>query len=120
MNTMQNVSQNRIIAPICFGVALLIGIIFLRPLYTSYIEKTASHASLEKTRIELIQEHDILKSISNGTGSTLSALEKNRITKITKKYNTSNIMSVVMLNDFTKDTLSGIAPITISSINISK
>ena len=67
-----------------------------------------------------MKEYDALKSINNNTGSDLSMLERNRIKKIAKKYNTSDIMSVVMLNDFTKDTAISTAPIMISSININK
>lgn len=58
-------THNRIIAPICLGVALLIGILFLRPLYASYIEDTSILSSLEKNRETLTTEYDGLKAIKD-------------------------------------------------------
>ena len=113
-------TYNRIIAPICLGVALLIGILFLRPLYASYIEDTSILSSLEKNRETLTTEYDGLKAIKDNIWSAVSRERLDRIQKLAKKYDTSEIMSAVMLSDFTKDSADATARITIGSITVGK
>ena len=112
--------ESRVFAPICLGVAILIGVIFLRPLYIEYIDHTTTLSTLEKSVEKVQAEHASLVAIKNkyasGTTSDLSL----RVKKLTKKYNTSDIMQIVMLSDFTKSTVAQTVPIKISSITVGK
>ncbi len=120
MTPISSNTHNRIIAPICLGVALILGILFLRPLYASYIEDSSVLSSLEKNRMNLTTEYDGLMTIKHKIWSNISQERRDRIDKLEKKYDTSEIMSAVMLSDFTKDSTDGSARIVIGSINVWK
>ncbi len=120
MKTTHSSSENRITAPICLGIALLLGIFFLKPSYATYIENTSIVSSLEKEQTKLTAEYESLKAVKDNIGSVLSLDKLERIQKLAKKYDNSDIMSSVMLNNFTKDSLSESALIIISSISVNK
>lgn len=120
MKTTHSGSQNRILAPICLGIALLCGIMILKPSYATYIENKSVISSLEKEQAKLTQEYESLKAIKDNIGSVLSPEKLERIQKLAKKYDTSDIMSTVLLNNFTKDSANESALISISSISVSK
>lgn len=120
MKTTPSGSQNRIIAPICLGIALLCGIFFLKPWYAAYIENKAIISGIEKEQEKLTAEYASLKAIKDNIWSVLSPEKLERIQKLAKKYDNSDIMSNVMLNDFTKETENNSALISISSISVNK
>ncbi len=120
MKTTHTGSQNRIIAPICLGIALLFGIVFLKPTYASYVEKQAVIASLDREHVKLNVEYDNLKAIKDNIGSLLSPEKLARIEKLSKKFDTSDIMSTVLLNNYTKDSENESALISIASISVNQ
>lgn len=120
MTTHFSASQNRIIAPICLGLTLLLGIFFLRPAYATYIEKKSILASLQREHTNLDSELIALNAIKNNIASVLTPEKLAKIEKLSKKYDSTEVMSIVMLNDFTKDTQERRAPIEIASISVSK
>ncbi len=120
MKTTHSGSQNRILAPICLGIALLCAIVFLKPTYATYIENKSVLSSLEKEQERLTTEYESLKAIKENVGSLLSPEKLERIQKLAKKYDTSDIMSTVLLNNFTKDSANESALISISSISVGK
>lgn len=120
MKTTHTGSQNRIIAPICLGIALLFGIVFLKPTYASYVEKQAVIASLDRDHVKLNVEYDNLKAIKDNIGSLLSPEKLARIEKLSKKFDTSDIMSTVLLNNYTKDSENESALISIASISVNQ
>lgn len=120
MKTTHTGSQNRIIAPICLGIALLFGIVFLKPTYASYVEKQAVIASLDRDHVKLNVEYDNLKAIKDNIGSLLSPEKLARIEKLSKKFDTSDIMSTVLLNNYTKDSENESALISIGAISVNQ
>lgn len=118
MKTTHTGSQNRIIAPICLGLALLFGILLLKPTYASYIDKNAVIAGLDREQVKLSVEYESLKAIKDNIGSTLSPEKLKRIEKLSKKFDNSDIMSTVLMNSFTKDSENESAIISISSISV--
>lgn len=113
--------HNRVYAPILLGVSILLFIFVLRPLYTDYLSKETQLASVEKTKSEKQASLDkliaIQKAFATGSGST-EIVEK--VKKIDQKFDTSNIMSTVMLNDFTRSGVSGRPRVAISTISVDK
>jgi flagellar biosynthesis protein FliP len=119
-STPPTLSQNRIVTPILLGTALLLGIFLLKPTYAAYIEKKAIISTLSQDASKLQSEYLSLKSIKDNIGSVVSPEKLNRIQKLAKKYDNSDIISAIMLSDYTKDTQAKLAPIVISSIAVNK
>ena len=103
MNNPMFQSRNRIIAPIYFGVGLLIAIFFLRPAYAEYIEKAVIKKQVESQKVTLSTELTSLKNIQDNIDTILSQDKIDIINKLAKKFNVSDIMSVVLFNEYTKD-----------------
>lgn len=95
--------HNRVYAPILLGVSLILFMFVLKPLYTNYLSKETALAIVEKSETEKQASLDKLvalqKAFATGSGST-EIVEK--VKKIDQKFDTSNIMSTVMLNDYTR------------------
>jgi hypothetical protein len=118
MNLSLLTTTHKTAAPILFGVALLIGIFGLRPAYATYIEQNVMKQSLEKSYTNLETEYNTLKAIKENMSSTLSPEKQARITKLAKPFNTSDIMSTVMLSNYTKSSGGLPAEITLSNVSV--
>jgi hypothetical protein len=109
-------TRNRIVAPIILGIAILLAILITRPIYMSYIEKKATTLKLENDYKNLSSEYESLLAIKNNTrADTISA----QVEKISKKIDRADLMSTIMLNDYTKESLESGTRITISSMSLS-
>jgi hypothetical protein len=113
-------TKNRIIAPITIGITLILGVILLRPMYYSYLENTTTFRSGEALLQEKNAELSLLLSIKNNASSGLTDDVKRRLEKIEKKFDTSEIMQVLLLNNYTKSDGTNPASIKISSITVEK
>jgi hypothetical protein len=111
-------SQNRIITPIVFGIAILFSVFLLKPTYASYIEKKSVISMLTQENMKLQSEYTMLKSIQDNIGSVVSQERLTRIEKLTKKYDNSEVISAVMLSNYTKNTPDKLAPIVINSVSV--
>ncbi len=93
----------------------------LKPLYTNYLSKKTALAIVEKSETEKQASLDKLvalqKAFATGSGST-EIVEK--VKKIDQKFDTSNIMSTVMLNDYTRAWEWGRPRVAISSVSVDK
>jgi hypothetical protein len=72
---------------------------------------------LEKEETAVTTELNALNIIKE---RKFSPEKQAHIEKLARKFDTSDIMSIVMLNDFTKDTANGSATILVSSVNVGK
>ncbi len=112
--------QNRAIAPILIGMTIIIGVLVLKPLYSEYIEKTTLLSSLENDTSKKQKDYVALLAIKERGNSGSTDDLSLRVKKIWKKWNTSDIMQVVMLNDYTNGGIGNPARISISSISTSE
>lgn len=112
------IAKSHIFTPIIFGVALLVAVLALRPVYMTYVEKNVRIQSLEKDYAKLESELNILKNIKENMSGALSPEKQARIVKLQKPFSTSDIMSIVMLSNYTKSTAAEPAAITISSVSV--
>jgi hypothetical protein len=67
---------------------------------------------MEGETSKLQAEYDSLKAIKDNINTAVSPEKLERIQKLAKKYDNSEIISSIMLNDYTKET------IVISSISV--
>lgn len=100
------------------GIAILIGIVFLRPLYASYIENDITLTSLTHEDTKLQKEYLSLKAIRDNINTAFTPEKQARIAKLAKPYNTSDIIEIIMINNFTKESASQWASINISSVSV--
>lgn len=108
--------SSRIWAPIFLGIALLVAVIGAKPLYTEYIDKSSTLALMLKESEKVQAEYDALITIKNKSLSGNTDDLSLRVKKLGKKWNTSDIMEIVMLSDYTRPTVGQWARIKISSI----
>jgi hypothetical protein len=114
-----SLTENRIIAPIALGIAILFAILVTRPLYINYIESSARETKMTSQYDALSGEYEKLLSISNSASGGLSEIEKKKIEKIGRKYDRSTVMETILLSQYTRDTPEAPAPISISSLTLS-
>lgn len=105
--------QNKVLAPVILAVSIILAVLVLRPFYTDMIEKSSI---LDRTQIELEGKTTYLDGLKKTqalieSGST-SDLKK-KVDQLGKKFDVPDIMQTVMLNDYTKPTLSTDARIAI-------
>ncbi len=119
---MQSQSTNRIYAPILVGIALLIGIFGVRPLYETYLDTETEYARLVNIKSQreatLAELQEMQKNLSQTT--TWATELAKRIGKLSKKWDPGDVMAAVMLNDYTKTNAFTTANITIGSIAVDK
>lgn len=97
---MQN--NNRILIPVLLGLAILIILMGIKPLYTEYLDnQTALHTAqnLEASREKTLATLEAFQK-SFSSGSTTELTEK--VKKVSSPWDEASIMSAVMLNDYTK------------------
>ncbi len=112
--------QNKVLAPVILAVSIILAVLVLRPFYTDMIEKSSI---LDRTQIELEGKTTYLDGLKKTqalieSGST-SDLKK-KVDQLGKKFDVPDIMQTVMLNDYTKPTLSTDARIAIGWVSVSK
>jgi NH3-dependent NAD+ synthetase len=100
-----NHASSRIWAPVFLGVALLLALLVVKPLYSEYIDKSSTLALLVKQTEKTKSEYEALLKIKERTASGTSDDLSLRVKKLGKKWNTSDIMEIVMLSDFTRPTV---------------
>lgn len=110
--------KNRVYAPIIIGLSLLIIIFGLYPLYTNYVDGSVELANLTKIKAEKTAKIDAIKRMQALFAGTGSSDIKARVDKYKNKFNTSDIMETVMVNNYTKNSPLTPASISIASINI--
>lgn len=120
MSNQQNKHHyNRVYAPILISIAIIVGVFVLKPAYTDYLAKQTQLATLDKTKMDkqafLNNLLAIQKSLASSSGST-EIIEK--VKKLDQKFDVSNIMATVMLNDYTRPTAISRPKISIASIAV--
>jgi hypothetical protein len=115
-----NNNTNRIYTPIVFAVALIIGVVLLRPAYTSYMDARTQEATSVRLQAERQKELSALTALQTSFSSSGTSALTERVKKLNKKWNEAGIMSEVMLTDYTKGSEFAAAPILISSVALDK
>ena len=112
--------QNRVLAPIILAVSIILAILVLRPFYIDTIEKNTIadrvQNDLEAKSGALAELQKIQVMVDSWTTSDLSK----KVTQLSQVFDVPDIMQAVMLNDYTKSTLSSDAKIAIGSISVGK
>jgi hypothetical protein len=98
--------QNRVLAPIALAVSIVIAVMVLRPFYLDYIEKSTLSRDAQTTLETKISERDALEKIQAQFNSGATSDIAKRVEQLNKKFVVSDIMEAVMINDYTKTTLS--------------
>lgn len=112
--------SNRIYSPILLALTLLVGIFLVRPLYTEYMDTKTEKLTVENLKTESQKELDSLIALQASFAASGSTELTEKARKLDKKWNEAEIMSAVMLNDYTKGSTYIPAPIAISSISLNE
>ena len=112
--------ESRVVAPICIWLTLIIAIALLRPLYKDYILTDTTLISAKKNTMKSMSNLEALMMIKNKNASGSTDDMAIRVKKLSKKYNTSDIIQITMLNDFTRWNIGQGPKIKISSISTDK
>jgi hypothetical protein len=111
--------KNTIYAPILIGIALLIMIFVLYPLYTSYTDQsthiTRQNAILNQKETELKKISD-MQTLFAGSGS--SDL-KVKVKKYNHPMSTPDILQAIMINNYTESSTLNTALVEIGGITVS-
>lgn len=115
------IQKNRVYAPIIVGLSLLLIALVTYPLYEQYVDRSIQLRALEQTQSQKQDKVNAIKAMQArfSTASGSDALVK-KVARYDHSFNTSDIMEVVMVNDFTKGTNLNPATIRIDGVNISK
>jgi hypothetical protein len=118
MQANNTTQKNRVYAPIIIGLSLLIISLGLYPLYVSYVDTSVQIATIEKTKSEKTTKSEAIKKMQALFAGSGSSDIKAKVEKYKNKFDTSSIMSTVMLNKYTASSTLTPPAINISSINI--
>lgn len=118
----QHTTFTRIYAPIIIGIAILLWIFVTKPLYESYLVTVVEKNTLKKTLEEKEKVKNTLQDMKQqlerqGTGMTTMTEKVNRLSK---KWDSADVMSTVMLNQFTLSNTLTSPRITIGNITTGK
>lgn len=112
--------QNRILTPILLAVTILFLIFVTKSVYLQYMEKstalTNSTINLESKKV--IRDELLKIQAQFASGATTDIAKK--VEQLNKKFEVSDIMETVMLNDYTKTGLGTDAKIAIGSLSVDK
>ena len=97
-----NNNTNRIYAPIVFAIALIIALVFLRPAYTNYMDARTEEASSVKIQTEREKTLSSLTDLQASFSATGTTALTEKVKKLNKKWNEAQVMSEVMLTEYTK------------------
>lgn len=115
-------NTQRIYIPILLGITLLFGIFVTRPLYENYMNKEIEYAKIQKSYTEGEQQLKNLQTMqkSFALNSSWSTDIVKKVNKIGKKWDSAEVISAVMLNEFTLTNSFTTARINIGWITVDK
>ncbi len=116
----QNPQYNRVYARMLIGIALILGIFIMKPLYTDYLNREVKIATIEREKADKKKVLDGLIAMQKTFAASGVTDISAKVAKLNQKFDTSNIMSAVMLNDYTRPVVWTPSRIAISSIAIDK
>lgn len=121
-DSMSTLKKNRVFAPVITGLAILLAVIFVRPMYASY-STAESELVAAKTALEQVKtQHDKLKAQEGKLADENSELAKT-VKRIAKDFDSSEILKEVMINSHTTPNTASLntkPSISISNITIDK
>ena len=119
---MQSLNANRVYAPLLLGITILIGIFIAKPMYESYMSKQIQYASLQNQKIDKQKILTDLERMQRSftANNTWSTEFVQKVNKLWKKWDTTDVLSAVMLNEFTTATTLAPSRITIGDIVVNK
>ncbi len=119
---MKHLSTNRVYALLLLWITILLGIFLAKPMYETYMSREIEFASLEIKKEEKeskLKDLEILqKSFAKNSTWTTELIEK--VNKIWKVWDTTEIFSAIMLNDFTRASSLAPARVSIGDISVDK
>lgn len=98
----QNPQYNRVYARMLIGIALILGIFIMKPLYTDYLNREVKIATIEREKADKKKVLDGLIAMQKTFAASGVTDISAKVAKLNQKFDTSNIMSAVMLNDYTR------------------
>ncbi len=112
--------KNRVFAPIIVAIGIVCIILVTKPVYTHYIEQARIYQDgISRLESKKVTRDELLKiQAMFASGATTDIVKK--VEKLDKKFISSDIMESVMLNDFTKTSLSTSPRIAIGTIHVDK
>ncbi len=120
---MQNESvsrQNRVLSPIILALTIIIAVVMLQPVYAGFIERNAiisEHTSTLESRTTAYSKLLEIRALFE-SGAT-SDLQK-KVDLLDRRFNVSDIMESVMLNEYTKASLGEDPKISIGTISVNQ
>lgn len=114
------IQKNRVYAPIIIGLSILLVVLVLYPIYTSYIDTSIEVAKNEQIKAEKQNKINEIKAMQAQFASSGSSELKDKVRKYNHSFNTSDIMEAVMVNKYTKSSTLTPAAITIGSFSVDK
>lgn len=109
----------RIYAPIFIAVSIIFVLLILKPAYHKYMDSMVQLQSLESLKASKQKELDERIAIKNIIDTSTGSIHLvDRINKLTKVWNEADILSSIMLNEYTQSTAFSPAPISVGSIAI--
>ena len=107
------IQKNRVYAPIVVGITLLLATFLLYPLYMSHADTRITIAGLEKTKAHKQLKIDEVKKMQALFAGSGSSDLKAKVEKYNHRFNSSDIMETIMVNNYTASTLLSPAQIAI-------
>lgn len=111
-------TTNRIYTPIVFALTLVVGIFFVKPLYTEYMDSRTQMASVQLSQKEKQRNLDALIELQQTFANSGSTDLSDRVKKINKTWDEAGIMTAIMLNDYTKGSEFAPAPVLVNTISL--
>lgn len=114
-DSISTLKKNRVYAPMITGLAIIVAIFVARPGFAAYNEAKLQLITTETTLSEQQAKLQKLENNANLIADANSELAK-KVQKISKDFNTSEIMETIMINQFA--TLNATSGMTKPLVNI--
>lgn len=120
LESLSTLRKNRVYAPIILGIAIFILVFITRSFFTDYSDARTELASVKQIESQKQTEYDRLKAMEQSFQSGENTDLTNRVKKIEKDLVESDVFEAIMINNFTRTTGIGTAPISIGGISVDK
>lgn len=109
-------------SPILIGITLLIALFVLQPAYENMMSEEITNSTLSKTKNEKTETLSVLKKMQKELEktNTWTSLLAEKVKRLDKKWNSADIISAVMLTDYTLSNSFTVPRISIGGISVSE
>jgi ABC-type dipeptide/oligopeptide/nickel transport system permease component len=110
--------NKKIYTPIILALTLFLTFFVMKPLYTDYTQKQSELQKTQKDLESYKKKMELLMSLKTQISSWAQSDIWEKVKKMGSSWNPGQIMSTIMISEYTKPTGLGTAPITIGSISV--